>query len=235
MGARQHPKQRSLLGAAAAVFLVVAMASCSDNTDLTRTSSNAQPSGSSTALSTDASAAGSTAPATDPSTTVVPVTDAATTVAPAETTIAPVTTPVVTSTPLTVPPQPATTPPTVPVAPSASAPAAPPTIPPTVPVAPATVPPTTAPSAPQTGPCPYTSHDSATVAACGDSTELVRTVQNLLICAGYSVTADGSFGPATYRAVVAFQTMHGLTPDGLAGHVTQDALNGTCDPGAGDY
>jgi peptidoglycan hydrolase-like protein with peptidoglycan-binding domain len=38
------------------------------------------------------------------------------------------------------------------------------------------------------------------------------------------IAADGKFGPGTKAAVVAFQTGHGLTPDGVIGPATWQAL-----------
>jgi peptidoglycan hydrolase-like protein with peptidoglycan-binding domain len=42
----------------------------------------------------------------------------------------------------------------------------------------------------------------------------VKTAQKLLVQTGQKLTADGQFGPATKKAVVAFETAEGLDPDG---------------------
>lgn len=52
----------------------------------------------------------------------------------------------------------------------------------------------------------------------------VRALQERLVELGYHVVVDGDFGPATRRAVVAFQADHGLTTDGIVGPQTEDAL-----------
>lgn len=52
----------------------------------------------------------------------------------------------------------------------------------------------------------------------------VREIQALLIRAGYAVSQDGDFGPATKSAVEQFQTAHGLTVDGVAGPETMRKL-----------
>lgn len=39
-----------------------------------------------------------------------------------------------------------------------------------------------------------------------------------------NTTGTGTFGPRTHKAVVAYQTAHGLTPDGIVGHATWTAL-----------
>jgi peptidoglycan hydrolase-like protein with peptidoglycan-binding domain/TPR repeat protein len=66
---------------------------------------------------------------------------------------------------------------------------------------------------------------------------LVRTVQRSLDTAGYSVgRVDGLYGPRTRRAVVAFQSAHGLKVDGVVGPRTWAALNShvpVLGPGAG--
>ena len=58
----------------------------------------------------------------------------------------------------------------------------------------------------------------------GDTGASVITLQNDLIKAGYRLTADGSFGPATLSAVLAFQKAHGLTTDGIVGPTTWQAF-----------
>lgn len=54
--------------------------------------------------------------------------------------------------------------------------------------------------------------------------ESVRALQSLLNLHGASLTVDGSFGPATEKAVKAFQTKNGLEADGKCGPVTWGAL-----------
>lgn len=49
-------------------------------------------------------------------------------------------------------------------------------------------------------------------------------LQQRLVEAGYDLTVDGHFGPATRRAIIAFQLDNGLTPDGIAGPKTLEAL-----------
>ena len=53
----------------------------------------------------------------------------------------------------------------------------------------------------------------------GDDVKLLQT--NL------GISADGSFGPKTKTAVVAFQISKGLTPDGVFGPVSRVALAGS--------
>ncbi|MFD4762147.1 peptidoglycan-binding protein [Streptomyces sp. NPDC058439] len=48
----------------------------------------------------------------------------------------------------------------------------------------------------------------------------VRTAQHLLAAAGYTVTADGAFGPHTAGAVKAVRKRHGLKADGVVGRRT---------------
>ena len=55
----------------------------------------------------------------------------------------------------------------------------------------------------------------------------VKTLQEQLVSAGYTIIADGVFGPATENAVKQFQQKEQLTVDGIVGPSTQAALNGT--------
>lgn len=52
----------------------------------------------------------------------------------------------------------------------------------------------------------------------------VQSIQERLKELGYSVSADGSFGPATTKAVKYFQRMNGLADDGNVGSGTREAL-----------
>lgn len=67
---------------------------------------------------------------------------------------------------------------------------------------------------------------ASTVLRLGDQGASVITLQNDLKKAGYSLVADGSFGPATLTAVQAFQKSHGLGVDGIVGPTTWGTLDG---------
>lgn len=55
----------------------------------------------------------------------------------------------------------------------------------------------------------------------GDRSSGVLYLQRKLLSKLYPITSlDGVFGPETQRAVVAFQTENGLTPDGIVGKNT---------------
>ncbi|MEA2399250.1 MAG: hypothetical protein QOK25_2806, partial [Thermoleophilaceae bacterium] len=54
--------------------------------------------------------------------------------------------------------------------------------------------------------------------------DLVVWAQEHLISAGYAVGVDGGFGAKTEKAVKLFQGAHGLTPDGVIGPATWQAL-----------
>lgn len=60
----------------------------------------------------------------------------------------------------------------------------------------------------------------------GDRGGDVRQLQQWLKNAGMDVGVDGSYGPATQRAVVAFQTSYGLPPTGTVGKETFLVLHG---------
>jgi len=53
----------------------------------------------------------------------------------------------------------------------------------------------------------------------------VRELQALLVRAGYALTVDGDYGPATRKAIEAFQAEKGLVVDGIAGPQTVRALD----------
>lgn len=58
----------------------------------------------------------------------------------------------------------------------------------------------------------------------GDEGSDVTQIQSRLSSLGYSVGADGDFGPATTAAIKAFQKDRGLEADGVVGAVTFKAL-----------
>lgn len=61
----------------------------------------------------------------------------------------------------------------------------------------------------------------------GDKGEQVKTLQRLLSAFGCSVGLsgiDGSFGPATEKAVIKYQKKYGLTQDGIVGSATWTSL-----------
>jgi peptidoglycan hydrolase-like protein with peptidoglycan-binding domain len=58
----------------------------------------------------------------------------------------------------------------------------------------------------------------------GSSEHPVKTCQYLLRARGHSVVVDGVFDPNTEAAVKAFQTISGLTADGIGGPLTWSAL-----------
>lgn len=58
----------------------------------------------------------------------------------------------------------------------------------------------------------------------GDEGEKVEAMQRALTAAGFQLKPDGDFGPATARALRAFQKRHGLVADGIAGPKTLAAL-----------
>ena len=58
-----------------------------------------------------------------------------------------------------------------------------------------------------------------------DRGEDVRELQRLLVCAGYDITVDGSFGPAAENAVIAFQKNVNIKDNGVVGKQTIAALS----------
>lgn len=58
----------------------------------------------------------------------------------------------------------------------------------------------------------------------GAEGENVRRLQSALNRRGAGLVVDGAFGPATLRAVTAYQRLHGLKPDGIVGPLTWAAL-----------
>lgn len=58
----------------------------------------------------------------------------------------------------------------------------------------------------------------------GSSGSHVRAIQQRLRDRGYTIMVDGIFGPKTHATVVAFQTAHGLTRDGIVGPITWGEL-----------
>src|SRR3954471_23895733 len=52
----------------------------------------------------------------------------------------------------------------------------------------------------------------------------VRAIQGLLRARGSTIVVDGTFGPTTRDAVMAFQAAHGLTADGVVRTTTWENL-----------
>lgn len=52
----------------------------------------------------------------------------------------------------------------------------------------------------------------------------VRVLQEMLFVAGHPVKVDGDYGTATEKAVMAFQVIVGIAPDGVVGQATWAAL-----------
>ena len=70
----------------------------------------------------------------------------------------------------------------------------------------------------------------------GSRGEAVRALQTALTAAGHPLVADGIFGPATERAVRAYQARNRLAVDGIAGKATMAALNANrSENGWGDW
>jgi peptidoglycan/xylan/chitin deacetylase (PgdA/CDA1 family) len=58
----------------------------------------------------------------------------------------------------------------------------------------------------------------------GSSGTAVEHLQQALVNKGYSLSADGAFGPVTQNAVMSFQRSVGITADGIVGPVTWSKL-----------
>jgi peptidoglycan hydrolase-like protein with peptidoglycan-binding domain len=76
---------------------------------------------------------------------------------------------------------------------------------------------------PATTTVPAATH--ATIQEGTPNTAETTALQQKLIALGYSVTADGSFGPGTKAAVIQFQTTRGLPPTGVVDAATWAALD----------
>jgi lysozyme len=62
----------------------------------------------------------------------------------------------------------------------------------------------------------------------------VKRLQRRLVAAGHAIAVDGDFGPATERAVRAFQQARGLSVDGVVGPMTWKALTRPKDADGGE-
>lgn len=58
----------------------------------------------------------------------------------------------------------------------------------------------------------------------GSKGEQVKTLQSLLSISGIPLDIDGSFGPATEKAVIQYQKKNGLVADGIVGPATWNSL-----------
>lgn len=58
----------------------------------------------------------------------------------------------------------------------------------------------------------------------GSKGKQVKTLQSLLSIGGIPLDIDGSFGPATEKAVIQYQSKNGLVADGIVGTKTWNAL-----------
>jgi hypothetical protein len=106
-----------------------------------------------------------------------------------------------------------------------------------VPTTPSTTPTTTTPTAPSENAPTFTLPEGTKLqrgVGVGESDltvstdpELIAELQRALARAGFEPgRPDGTFGQSTEEAVIAFQQANGLSPDGIVGPETADALNG---------
>ena len=58
----------------------------------------------------------------------------------------------------------------------------------------------------------------------GMTGEDVRVLQQMLQQLGYSINADGDFGPYTEQLVTSYQSSHGIYPDAVVGNVTYSSM-----------
>lgn len=91
---------------------------------------------------------------------------------------------------------------------------------------PGVAPPTTTPTPPTTTTTTRVTLPPTGRLSRGDTGAQVIALQKVLATLGYKAgTPDGSFGSTTEAAVIKFQKSNGLTPDGIVGSKTAQAMN----------
>lgn len=95
------------------------------------------------------------------------------------------------------------------------------------PTTPSTAPTTTTPPTSSTGgPSGFVLPEGTKLRLGEGDPVVIKELQQALSTAGYEPgTPDGTFGPQTEAAVIAFQHANGLSPDGIVGPKTASALN----------